>query len=273
MKKKYLLISDHRIAVYESQTSGLPVLLVHGNSLSSESYRYQIESELGKKYRLIAFDLPGHGESEKAKNPKEIYSMEGFIGFMLELVRVLKIGHAVFVGHSLGGHMLIDAMDRLPDASGFVIFGAPPVQKPVHPMDKSHFPNPAFALAFKGALTPEELKILSAAYVAQGAEIPDIVKSSLAKTDTDMRGIFGSNAGVETFPDEAGVIRNMKRPLAIFHGEGDQMIRGTYFNELKMPTLWKGKVQMINNTGHCPQIENPEEFNHLLGEFLKEALA
>jgi pimeloyl-ACP methyl ester carboxylesterase len=270
MKYKHLIVQNHKIAVYESNPDGDPVLFVHGNSLSAESFKYQLESEPGKKYRLIAFDLPGHGKSDKANDPKKIYSIEGFIGFMLELVDILKIGNAVFVGHSMGGHMIIDAMERFPNASGFVIFGAPPVQKPEHPMERSHFPNPAFMLAFTGKLDPEQLETLSAAYVAEKAVVPELIKTSLQQVDPLMRGTFGANAGVTTFPDEADIIRNMKRPLAVFHGEGDQMIRGTYFDELAIPTLWRNKLQMIKNSGHCPQTENPEEFNHLPGEFLRD---
>ncbi len=270
MKYNKLKIQNHKIAYCESKTLGPPVLFVHGNSLSAESYRYQLESDLGRNYRLIAFDLPGHGESEKAKDPQEIYRMEGFIGFMLELISTLKIENAVFIGHSMGGHMLIDAMDRLPGASGFVIFGAPPVQKPDHPMERSYFPNPAFALAFKGMLTPKELQTLSSAYVAEGSKVPELIKTSLQKVDTLMRGTFGANTGVTNFPDEAGIIRNMKKPFAVFHGEADQMIRATYFDELEMPTLWRNEVQIIMKAGHCPQIENPGEFNVLLGEFLSK---
>ena len=61
----------------------------------------------------------------------------------------------------------------------------------------------------------------------------------------------------------------MKCPLAIFHGEQDQLLQAGYFEKLNIPTLWKGKVHLINS-GHCPQIENPEEFNRLLAEFMED---
>ena len=54
---------------------GQTVVLVHGNSLSARTYKMQFKSKMAEKYRLITFDLPGHGNSEVAKDPATMYSI------------------------------------------------------------------------------------------------------------------------------------------------------------------------------------------------------
>jgi len=70
MKKLMVDIGDRRIAFHESEGEGQVVLLIHGNSLSAKSFSKQIDSPLGKKFHLIAVDLPGHGDSLPAIDPE-----------------------------------------------------------------------------------------------------------------------------------------------------------------------------------------------------------
>jgi pimeloyl-ACP methyl ester carboxylesterase len=95
---------------------------------------------------------------------------------------------------------------------------------------------------------------------------------NIKKTDPAMRPTLGASSTPDNIKDEASIIKDIKVPVAVLHGEGDQLIRHTYFKRLEMPTLWRNKAQLIQNAGHCPQVENPKEFNRLLTEFLKEKI-
>ena len=67
MTDLYQLSTSHgSIMVEEAGDGDLPVLLIHGNSLSREVFRNQLGGALSRKYRLVALDLPGHGESSDA---------------------------------------------------------------------------------------------------------------------------------------------------------------------------------------------------------------
>jgi pimeloyl-ACP methyl ester carboxylesterase len=56
-----LSTSHGTIVAEETGCVDVPVLLIHGNSLSREVFRKQLGGALARKYRLVAFDLPGHG--------------------------------------------------------------------------------------------------------------------------------------------------------------------------------------------------------------------
>jgi hypothetical protein len=51
-------------------------VLIHGNSSSSRAFSRQLDGPMGKRFRLVAVDLPGHGASDDAKDPGA-YSLPG----------------------------------------------------------------------------------------------------------------------------------------------------------------------------------------------------
>lgn len=75
MNPRFLTIENQKIAVFNTVNPIFPdIVFVHGNSLSAFTYQSQFDSQLVDQYHLVAFDLPGHGLSEPAKNPGTMYS-------------------------------------------------------------------------------------------------------------------------------------------------------------------------------------------------------
>ena len=76
LQAKVITIGDQEIAYYESKGKGKTVVLVHGNSSSSWSYFNQLCGSLGRKYHLVAVDLPGHGRSSNGIDPTAAYKRQ-----------------------------------------------------------------------------------------------------------------------------------------------------------------------------------------------------
>src|SRR5215213_6933240 len=84
---------------YKSYGKGREALvLVHGWSCDLGHWRDQIP-DLSKRNRVIALDLPGHGQSDK---PQVAYTMDLFANAIDAVMRDAKIERAVIVGHSMG---------------------------------------------------------------------------------------------------------------------------------------------------------------------------
>ena len=77
MKTQKIDAPNGAIAVHESAGQGPPVVLIHGNSSSSSVFSRQLDGPLGRCFRLIAVDLPGHGASDDAKDPIRFLAMPG----------------------------------------------------------------------------------------------------------------------------------------------------------------------------------------------------
>lgn len=74
------------------------IVLIHGWTMNADNWRDQI-ADLSKRGRLIAIDLPGHGQSDK---PQVSYSMDYFARAIEAVMRHAKVKRAVLVGHSMG---------------------------------------------------------------------------------------------------------------------------------------------------------------------------
>lgn len=73
-------------------------VLVHGWSSNLEAWNYQI-AELTKRGRVIAIDLPGHGQSDK---PQLAYTMDHFAAAIDAVMKDAKVERGIILGHSMG---------------------------------------------------------------------------------------------------------------------------------------------------------------------------
>jgi pimeloyl-ACP methyl ester carboxylesterase len=84
---------------YQSYGKGDKALvLIHGWTCNLDYWRDQIP-DFEKRSRVIALDLPGHGQSDK---PQVVYSMDFFARAVDAVMRDAGVKHAVLVGHSMG---------------------------------------------------------------------------------------------------------------------------------------------------------------------------
>lgn len=110
IEHKFIDIHGERLAYYD-EGSGDTVLLVHGMAGSSVTWR-EILPQLAKKYRVIAPDLLGHGQSAK---PRTDYSLGAFAVGLRDLLDELEVDSATVVGHSLGGGIAMQFLYQHPD--------------------------------------------------------------------------------------------------------------------------------------------------------------
>lgn len=269
LKPQKVEISTQNIAYYQSSGQGKTVFLVHSNSSSGRSYLHQLQSQLGQIYRLIAMDLPGHGLSNAAANPEVTYNLPGYADAVIEVAKALDASNAIFVGWSLGGHILLEASHRLTDAEGILIFGTPPIADNPPDLANAFLSHPSLSLGFTAELTKENmLAYVRTFFRPDMLEIPELFLEDIALTDGRARANLGASITPGGYQDEIEIVGNMKIPLMIIHGEEEQLVNADYITELKMPTLWHGEIQFIANAGHAPHWETPQKFNSLLMDFI-----
>jgi pimeloyl-ACP methyl ester carboxylesterase len=94
---KVMMLYGDRVA-YRDEGAGEVLLLIHGIGGSSTSWSGVIPL-LARKYRVIAPDLLGHGQSDK---PRGDYSVGAFAVLLRDLLDTLDVPRVTVVGHSLG---------------------------------------------------------------------------------------------------------------------------------------------------------------------------
>jgi len=87
---------------YMEQGTGSPIVLLHGNGAMAEDFVASgIFGRLAEHHRVIAFDRPGFGHSERPR--RRIWTFAAQADLLCCALRQLGIGRAVLVGHSAGG--------------------------------------------------------------------------------------------------------------------------------------------------------------------------
>ena len=96
----------------EAAGSGAPALvLVHGWCCSRGHWE-AVAPDLARRRRVVALDLPGHGESSRERSP-EAWSIEQLGEDVAAAVRAVEPGPVALVGHSMGGPVAAEAAARL----------------------------------------------------------------------------------------------------------------------------------------------------------------
>lgn len=267
-----LSIGSERISVHESGSSGPAVVLVHGNSSSSRVWEPLFAGELGKKYRLIALDLPGHGQSADAEQMvrSTAYSIPGYADVIKAVAGQMGAERAVFVGWSLGGHAVLEAAAGLPSAAGFLVFGTPPLPFPPTADFGGAFLK--VGLGFVKDWSDEDARAFVAESLAPGVPAPDFMLQDARRADGHARASLAAGIGTIGYADELRIIATIGRPLAIVQGAHEQIVNPAYLDGLAstIPTLWRGQVQLVEGAGHAAQWENPAQFGALLDAFVAD---
>ncbi|MFE7753077.1 alpha/beta fold hydrolase [Streptomyces sp. NPDC057428] len=269
LKEQRVGIAGQRINYTASQGKGRTVVLVHGNSSSSRVWRPLLNGSFGERYRCLAPDLPGHGGSAPAERAAS-YSLRSYASVLAGFVKELRAEDAVIVGWSLGGHIALEAASQLPEVAGFVLFGTPPVGGPAD-VARAFLPNPAMGVGFSPDVDAEAALSFAESFLAPGSTLPtDELVADVIATDGAARAGLLASLQAGAFADERVVVAHMTQPLAVLHGEGDQLISSDYLRGIGMPTLWRGALQILPGVGHTPQLEAPEEFADIVTQFITD---
>lgn len=111
---RYIDINGASIYLIErGDPEGLPVMLLHGFGGSVFTWRYTIDPLAEAGYRVIAFDRPPYGLSEKGAD--FTWTGTAYADLTVDVMNALDIEAAVLVGHSAGGGVIADVAALYPE--------------------------------------------------------------------------------------------------------------------------------------------------------------
>ena len=260
MKQKKVNIKGRDIFYYESRDNGHPVVFVHGMSSSASIFiRQIIDSALSYRYRFIAMDLPGYGNSEMSDNPENDYTISGLSNFLVNFCAELKLENAVYVGHNTGANIILESFEKLKKPLGLALLAAIPFSNPV---TYEMFLKKSFFETFsKPGMDDSEVHQFAALLVEENTKYPDFIPEIIRKADLKTREFLFKSIVNGEYTDQINIIKDLKVPVAVYFGELDQIINFDYLNSIDFPTIWRSKIQIINDSGHMFFYESPADFN------------
>lgn len=246
---------------YEDIGQGPAIIFIHGLGENASSWRHQI-AEFSKHYRVVAMDLRGHGQSDYNE---EIITMKLFARDVLVLLDQLNIDKGHFVGHSMGGlisqEIAVHHLDKmlsmtLSDSAGYYPspMGTTGLEIRLHNIDTMAMSEMAEVIA-NGACRPSA---------------PEAIKDEVRILFSANRKVPYRQATISTLQaDYREHHAKMILPVLLMVGEFDQTTPLEY--ALFLHTVLAGAcLEIVGDAAHMTKLENPQEYNRLLAEFLKK---
>lgn len=106
-------ISPDGVAIhYQTHGAGTPALVfVHGWSCDQSHWKEQV-SYFSQRYKVVTIDLAGHGASGVNRDD---WTMAAFGEDVTTVVAELDLDQVILIGHSMGGPVIVEAAQRMPE--------------------------------------------------------------------------------------------------------------------------------------------------------------
>lgn len=272
MQSKFITVGGIRLAYLEKNPKGGKIIFfVHGNSSSSSIWQAQFASERFSGYRLIAFDLPAHGQSGTAP----LYSLPDLGRVMAAAVRQMAgVGEYVICGVSLGVNIMAEMLHYQLAPTGLIIIGSCAFGGSFT-MEIVFKPGADLRPSMEDNVSEEELKQYwtnaGICYHDEKGEKYQSFKSDYFNIRDNFRSKLFATVMAGQIGDEVNSFRQSGVPMLVIFGEGEKICNIDYLDQAGLQ-LWQNKVFKIPGTGHFVHIDLPEETNELMADFASEML-
>lgn len=276
MNAQYLNVGGSQIRYVDNENSGPVILLLHGVGASLEFWE-ELLNHPDNSFRMIAWDLPGHGLSDFVDDKN--YRPDFFAQCAWQLLDHLRVNNTSLVGNSLGGAISL----RMKQQQG-------------QRVDKLVLLNAAMLgkeapMPFRLMNIPILGEILTASVdMAFKQQVEAVFAKSYVLTDT-LRDVIERNvsrkgaqaaflANIRQLTSLAGqaksqideslkIVSTMNKPTLFIHGREDSVIPLSHSEKAHALTS-NSKLIIMEDCGHSPHVEKPDEIFQALKTFLQD---
>jgi non-heme chloroperoxidase len=247
------------------RADGPPILFIHGLSQNHLCWAKQYQGTLTDEFRLVAYDLRGHGMSQAPLEPEHYTDAKLWADDVAAIIEQLRLDRPVLVGWSYGGFVISDyvrahGQDRIAAidlVAGGVKLGPAAFGTLIGPGFLDHFADataddlPTNIRGMRGLvkafpatqLAPEDVETLLCSSMA----VPARIRANLAAREID----------------DDDVLRALRVPLLVTQGRADTVVLPAMAEHV-LATCPVAEPSWYDGVGHTPFLEQPERFNREL---------
>lgn len=245
------------------------IFFFHGNCNSADLWANQFSDTSLEDYRLIAFDLPAHGESGA---PQDIakFNLIWFAEILSKCVNQISEGQPyILCGLSLGGNIIAEMLATKINPSALIFIGSNFVGEGITPIDIISDPQVSAVLYTNTAPLADIQLYLQRASIVRSQINQDLLLRDYLQVDSRYREAFSASVAKGDYSDEINLIKKIKKPILLIFGAMDTISSMGLIVKI-LPIAWNKTIHKIEDAGHLVVLDQPEKFNLLLNEFLKE---
>ncbi|SDU24209.1 Pimeloyl-ACP methyl ester carboxylesterase [Pseudomonas pohangensis] len=254
---KQVQVGDSTIHYLEGGSQAAPtVLLLHGFAADKDQW-LPFVLQLSSQYHVLALDLPGFGEN--SKNPDAAYDVGAQAERLAAFIRQLGIHQPNIVGSSMGGWIAALHAARYPDqVSSVALFDNAGITSPQ--------PSEFQLILERGEAnpllisSPEDFDRLMPLIFVKPPQVPGplkqlVIDKAIASHEFNQE-IFAQL--LEHYIPLEPVLARIKVPVLLLWGAQDKVFDVSSIEVMK-PLLKQPSVVIMQDCGHAPMVERPEE--------------
>jgi pimeloyl-ACP methyl ester carboxylesterase len=244
---------------YLDQGSGPAVLLIHAFPLNRTMWAPQLPA-LSNRFRVIAPDLPGFGESQ----PASPWSMEDFAEDLQQLLDALGVRDAAIAGVSIGGYIAFAFWSKYPERIRQLVISNSRARAD-NETEKSARNEMIAAIQQRGASILPDRMLPRLLQPNPSAEAARTVRDIMAQANPSAAAY--ALMAMRDRMDFSTMLHRVTCPAMVITGENDVIIRAEDSRDVA-ERISGARFVTIPNSGHLSNLENPERFNAELISFL-----
>lgn len=262
------------ICVYETGNAAAPpILFVHGFSQSHAVFKLQLQSDLARDFRLLAYDLRGHGCSGKPWEAR-YYTSKRIAADMAAVLSEFKVQRPLLVAWSYGGYVVMDYVRHYGDQriAGAMLVGSNAGLPPA-PTDPAAIERARVARANGRNASPDIAAGMQGGHTFVGLMTarpapPEVAEIMFATNQ--MLPAYARRAMADLQLQNDDMIPRLQVPILLLAGDKDLSQPAPVLAAVAAK-LANGRLVMVPDAGHATFVDAPEAFERELRQFAASA--
>lgn len=253
------------MAVYEyGEKNNRPIIFIHGFPFNGYMWRAQF-SNFKNDYRCIAYDLRGFGASEL--NDATL-TIESFVDDLFVLMDDMKLDKPIACGLSMGGYILLRAVERNEARFGGIILcdtkseadsNEVKIKRAINIKKIDQFGAEKFVEDFvPTTMNPESIVNLGNGY----SHLLNLWKTTSAKS------LKAALLAMAARTDTTSYLNKIEIPTLLICGEKDSLTPPEVMQAMQIK-IKNSQIVIVKNSAHLAPLENKDETNLAIHDFLQ----
>ena len=257
---KFIEVNGINIA-YKEAGQGKDMILIHGKGYSKENMN-RLFNYYQSDYHVIAYDVRGHGESDKP----EAFTLQDDSEDLKQLIEKLNLHKPIVIGFSMGSYITLNTAEKYPELfSKIVLIGT---KGQGQASSTQQFQESA---AQQGLSQQEAMQAMMRRIFAPQSTMEDIMAFN-QEINSNVRLTDGQNKAIDNSLlnfDLLAKAENVTIPVLLLTGEYDGLNPPAEAMKVR-DALPQATFYEIPDAGHIAFFENPERVYELIDNFIKE---
>ncbi len=261
--EKTISINGLNISYHESGASSTPVIFLHGFPFNKSAWEPQMEV-IGSQYRMINYDLRGFGNSDA---DAQAFSMDLFADDLIHFMDAMHIPTAIVCGLSMGGYIILNAVDRYPERfKAIILCDTQCVADTPEGVEKRFKTIEQINANGLNEFTEGFLKnVFYAETFTRKPETVEQIRNIILSTPVTT--VTNTLKALAERRETCSILNKIQIPTLIICGKEDKITppeKAQFLHE----NIADSELHIIENAGHLSNMEETEIFNDRLKNFL-----